>query len=77
MVPILQNVSLSLPTGQVIALIGPNGAGKSTLFSLMARLTPLTEGGRIAFDEHDISTTSNKDLATVVSMLSQENHIQC
>ena len=74
--PILQNVSLSLPTGQVIALIGPNGAGKSTLFSLMARLKPLTEGGRIAFDEHDISTTSNKDLATVVSMLSQENHIQ-
>jgi len=32
----VQDVSFSVPQGQVSALIGPNGAGKSTLFGLMS-----------------------------------------
>ncbi|OOR91879.1 iron ABC transporter ATP-binding protein [Moraxella caviae] len=72
---ILHDVSLTLPTGQIIALIGPNGAGKSTLFSLMSRLNPL-QSGKVAFGEHDIATTDAKSLAKVVAMLTQENHVQ-
>ncbi|MGO3887551.1 MAG: ATP-binding cassette domain-containing protein, partial [Psychrobacter sp.] len=54
---ILHDITLSLPSAQVIALIGPNGAGKSTLFSVMARLQPL-QSGQVSFavdnEERDI-----------------------
>ncbi len=72
---ILDDVDLTLATGQVIALIGPNGAGKSTLFNLMSRLTPLQKGA-VSFDEHDIESTDSQTLAKTVAMLAQENHIQ-
>lgn len=72
---ILKDVGFELPTGQIIALIGANGAGKSTLFSLMARMNPL-QSGQISFDGHDIRTASDGDMAKVVAMLAQENHIQ-
>lgn len=75
--PILKNVNFELPTGQIIALIGANGAGKSTLFSLMARMNPLQDKSAcISFDGHDISTATDSDMAKVVAMLAQENHIQ-
>ena len=72
---ILDDVDLTLATGQVIALIGPNGAGKSTLFNLMSRLTPLQKG-IVSFGEHDIESTDSQTLAKTVAMLAQENHIQ-
>jgi len=40
----LNNVSLEIPDGQVIALIGPSGAGKSTLIRCVNRLVEPTEG---------------------------------
>lgn len=74
---ILKDVNFSLPSGQIIALIGANGAGKSTLFSLMARINPLQDKrASISFDGHDINTATDADMAKVVAMLAQENHIQ-
>lgn len=72
---ILDQVSFELGAGQIIALIGANGAGKSTLFSLMSRMNPL-QTGTISFNGHDINATSDTDMAKVVAMLAQENHIQ-
>ncbi len=40
----LTNVSLDIPTGQVVALIGPSGAGKSTLIRCVNRLVEPTSG---------------------------------
>lgn len=40
----LQNVSFSIPQGQVMALLGPNGAGKTTAISLMLGLRRPTHG---------------------------------
>ena len=41
--PVLWDVDLSLPEGQLIAVVGPNGAGKSTLLKAMLDLVnPLT-----------------------------------
>jgi iron complex transport system ATP-binding protein len=72
---ILHDISLSLPSAQVIALIGPNGAGKSTLFSVMARLQPL-QSGKVMFGEHDIVSCPARTLAKTVAMLGQDNQVQ-
>lgn len=45
----VQNVSLEIPAGGIVALVGPNGAGKSTLFDLMTGVQKLDSGRRFAF----------------------------
>ncbi len=50
----VQDLSLSLPAGQLSALIGPNGAGKTTLFALMSGfITP--DQGRVFLEGRDIT----------------------
>ncbi len=72
---ILEDIHLSLPAAQVVALIGPNGAGKSTLFNLMARVMPLQQG-QICFGGLDVTTTDSRQLAQTLAMLTQENYVQ-
>ncbi|MET8430456.1 ABC transporter ATP-binding protein [Nocardia sp. NPDC004860] len=58
---IWQDVTLTLPPGEVSALLGPSGTGKSVfLKSLIGLLRP--EKGSIYIDGTDITTCSNKDL---------------
>lgn len=40
----LSDVSLKVPSGQVLGLLGPNGAGKSTLMRLISGYFPATSG---------------------------------
>ncbi len=42
--PVLWDIDVSLPTGQLIAIVGPNGAGKSTLLKAALGLVPLASG---------------------------------
>jgi ABC-type uncharacterized transport system ATPase subunit len=53
-VGVIENLSLAVPQGAIVALVGRNGAGKSTLLrAVSGLLTPST--GRIVFGGRDIS----------------------
>src|SRR5215813_9395719 len=52
----LNDISFSIPPGQICGLLGPNGAGKTTLFRLLMGILKATEGALIvdgsdAFDD--------------------------
>lgn len=52
--PVLHDVSVEFPPGQVASLIGASGSGKTTLISLLAGLM-LPDSGRVVFDGEEIS----------------------
>ena len=51
---IIHGVSLSVQSGEVVAIIGPNGAGKSTVLRAVMGLVRVS-GGTIAFDGRSIT----------------------
>lgn len=59
---ILDDINLTIPAGQFVAILGPSGSGKSTLLSLMAGLDRPTEGS-IRLDDRALETLSEDQLA--------------
>jgi putative ABC transport system ATP-binding protein len=58
----VQDVSLSVPSGEFLALLGSSGSGKSTLLNLIAGLDRPSSGAVIAHGE-DLSKMSSLELA--------------
>ena len=50
----LNDVSLSIPQGQVYGLLGPNGAGKTTLIRIINHITA-PDSGRVLFEGHQLT----------------------
>jgi putative ABC transport system ATP-binding protein len=61
-IPVLRNISLTIPTGEFIALMGPSGSGKTTLLNLIAGIDRPT-AGRVVVGGTDIGTLDESALA--------------
>ncbi|MEU6066472.1 MULTISPECIES: ABC transporter ATP-binding protein [Streptomyces] len=69
--PALDNVSLALPLGRIVALVGENGSGKTTLVKLLAGLYK-PDRGRIMWDGVDAATADRHELAERIAMVAQD-----
>ncbi|MBS0298491.1 MAG: LPS export ABC transporter ATP-binding protein [Gammaproteobacteria bacterium] len=72
---VVQDVSFSLSSGEVIGLLGPNGAGKTTCFYMIVGLVPL-DGGGIYLNDQDLGQLAIHQRARLgLSYLPQEASI--
>ncbi|MDX6362597.1 MAG: ATP-binding cassette, subfamily bacterial, partial [Streptomyces sp.] len=69
--PALDDVTLSLPLGRIVALVGENGSGKTTLVKLLAGLYA-PDGGRILWDDVDAAHADRRRLAERIAMVAQD-----
>ena len=67
---IVENIDLTIETGEVTVLIGPNGCGKSTLLQTIGRLLK-PRSGSIHVDELDALATDPKRVARTIAYLPQ------
>ena len=69
---VVDAVSVSVATGEVVGLLGPNGAGKTTSFYMIVGLIA-PDSGKIFFQERDITRLAMYERARVgISYLPQE-----
>ena len=69
--PVLEDVSLVVERGTMVAVVGPSGAGKSTLVDLLSRFFEVTSG-RILIDGTDIRRFQLRSLRAMMGIVSQE-----
>jgi ATP-binding cassette subfamily B protein len=67
----LDDVSIELRSGRIIAIVGNNGAGKSTLVKILCRFFDVTEG-RLTLDGIDVRDAAIAELRRRITVLFQE-----
>jgi iron complex transport system ATP-binding protein len=71
---ILQDISLQVTSGELVAIVGRNGAGKSTLLHVIAGLLPVSQGD-VRLDGQPLSHFRRKALARQMALLPQQARI--
>jgi len=68
---VLQDISLDVHAGEILALVGPSGAGKSTLFNLIPRFYDPT-AGRVLADGIDLRQITLRALRGQIGIVAQD-----
>ena len=68
---VLQDVSVSIPRGTMLALVGQSGGGKSTFVDLLPRFWDISKGS-ISIDGHDIRDYRLYDLRHTMGIVNQD-----
>lgn len=67
----LEDFTMTIPSGKIVAIVGPNGAGKSTLLKLLCRFYD-PENGSIEIDGIDLRDIATEDLRRLITVLFQQ-----
>jgi energy-coupling factor transport system ATP-binding protein len=74
--PMLRDVDLEIPEGELCLVVGTTGSGKSTFLRAMNGLVPTATGGRLAGDVRvagrSTRTHAPRDLADVIGLVGQD-----
>ena len=73
--PLIQNLHLSVKSGQRVAIVGPTGCGKTTIINLLMRFYDVNKGA-IYIDGKDIRELSRKNLRSQYGMVLQETWLK-
>jgi len=68
---VVEDISLALEAGKIIALLGANGAGKTTLLKSLNGGLPVA-AGKVLLDEKDLSGFSRREIARRIAVIAQE-----
>ncbi|HEU5459763.1 MAG TPA: ABC transporter ATP-binding protein, partial [Pyrinomonadaceae bacterium] len=67
----LDDFTMTIPSGKIVAIVGPNGAGKSTLLKLLCRFYD-PDAGKISIDNRDLKDFAVDDLRRLITVLFQQ-----
>ena len=68
---VLDDISLTVKKGDIMALVGPSGGGKTTICHLLPRFYPITEG-TIRIDGKDINKLTLNSLRRSIGIVQQD-----
>lgn len=54
---ILNGISLSIETGEIVSILGPSGSGKTTLLNCILGITDI-DSGKVLYDGEDVTHVS-------------------
>lgn len=70
--PVIADLDLHIPAGEVLAIVGPSGHGKSTLVQLLTRFYEV-QGGTVSIDGIDVRDLAQYELRRRVGVVLQDN----
>ncbi len=73
-VPVLDDISFTIPPGKTIALVGPTGAGKTTIVNLISRFYDVQQGN-VFIDGYDVKKVGIESLRTQMGIMTQDNFL--
>jgi len=71
---VLDDVSFTLPPGQMLGIVGHTGSGKSTVANLVCRFYPAS-GGRVRLDGVDVATLSVEEYRRHIGIVLQDSFL--
>jgi ABC-type bacteriocin/lantibiotic exporter with double-glycine peptidase domain len=71
---VVNDVSITIPNGQFVAIVGRSGSGKSTLASLVLGLYPPTSG-RVRYDNIDLSKLELRSVRRQLGIVTQRPYL--
>ncbi|HUR32406.1 MAG TPA: peptidase domain-containing ABC transporter [Vicinamibacterales bacterium] len=72
--PVLEDITVDIPAGKVVAIVGRSGSGKTTLAKCMAGLLEATDG-TVMYDGQDLTSLNYRELRRKIGFVLQENYL--